>query len=78
MPPYNPPAAANYTESSKVGINVDIKSFIGIKGENLKLLTKKLNVQYIWFDFDRKVFEIWGPEKYMRRARNRLNKLILE
>ena len=61
MAPYQPPNAhysqmdiAEYTEEQ-------IFSFIGKTGKKFYWLTKKLGLDYLWYDKDRKVIEIWGP-----------------
>ena len=61
MAPYQPPNAhysqmdvSEYTEEQ-------IFSFIGKTGKKFYLLTKKLGLDYRWYDKERKVVEIWGP-----------------
>ena len=61
MAPYQPPPAhysqmdvSDYTED-------DLFSFIGKTGKKFYWLTKKLGLDYLWYDKERKVIEIWGP-----------------
>lgn len=61
MAPYTPPIShysqmdvSQYTEEQ-------IFAFIGKNGKRFYWLTQKLGLEYLWYDKDRKVFEIWGP-----------------
>lgn len=61
MAPYLPPIAhysqmdvSDYTEE-------EIFSFIGKTGKKFYWLTHSLGLQYLWYDKNRKVIEIWGP-----------------
>jgi hypothetical protein len=61
MAPYQPPNAhysqmdvSKYTED-------EIFSFIGKTGKKFYWLTQKLGLDYLWYDKDRQVIEIWGP-----------------
>ena len=61
MAPYTPPNAhysqmdvSNYTEDQ-------LFAFIGKTGKKFYWLTKKLGLDYLWYDRERKVIEIWGP-----------------
>tara|TARA_B100000073_G_C23741493_1_gene573838 strand:- start:3089 stop:3361 length:273 start_codon:yes stop_codon:yes gene_type:complete len=45
---------SDYTEDQ-------IFSFIGKTGKKFYWLTKKLGLDYLWYDKERKVIEIWGP-----------------
>lgn len=38
-----------------------IFSFIGKTGKRFYWLTQKLGLDYLWYDKERKVIEIWGP-----------------
>tara|TARA_B110000503_G_scaffold4746_1_gene6314 strand:- start:702 stop:980 length:279 start_codon:yes stop_codon:yes gene_type:complete len=38
-----------------------IFSFIGKTGKRFYWLTHKLGLEYLWYDKQRKVFELWGP-----------------
>ena len=61
MAPYTPPNnhysqmdVSDYSED-------DIFSFIGTTGKRFYWLTHKLGLEYLWYDKERKVIEIWGP-----------------
>ena len=61
MAPYTPPSShysqmdvSEYTED-------EIFSFIGKTGKRFYWLTHKLGLEYLWYDKQRKVFELWGP-----------------
>jgi hypothetical protein len=61
MAPYTPPTAhysqmdvSDYTEKQ-------IFSFLGKTGKRFYWLTQKLQLDYLWYDNERKVIEIWGP-----------------
>lgn len=61
MAPYTPPNAhysqmdvSNYTEDQ-------VFAFIGKTGKKFYWLTQKLGLDYLWYDKERKVIEIWGP-----------------
>jgi hypothetical protein len=38
-----------------------IFAFIGKTGKRFYWLTHKLGIEYLWYDKQRKVLEIWGP-----------------
>jgi hypothetical protein len=61
MSPYNPPNA-HYSQMDVSGYDEDaIFSFVGKAGKKFYWLTHKLELDYLWYDKGRKVFEIWGP-----------------
>lgn len=68
MPPYAPPVA-HYTQLECK--NFSEKEFlraIGKDGIHFKRLTDKLGVEYIWWDQDRSVVEIWGSYGSLARG----------
>ena len=69
---YNPPTNAHYTEIPFKS-NTDIHKIIGRNGKHFKTITKMANVQYIWFNHDKKNIEIWGQEKRLPDAIKLLN-----
>ena len=77
MPPYDPPNAF-YTEV-RIPYYVDVYKIIGRKGNHLKRITEKSGCQYIWADFNRRVVEVWGREKYLKNGiamiRNHISRL---
>lgn len=61
MAPYNPPVS-HYTQVDVSDYDEDtIFSFIGKNGRRFYWLTRFLNIDYLWYDNDRKVIEVWGP-----------------
>ena len=61
MAPYQPPIShysqmdvSDYTED-------EVFLFIGVNGKRFYWLTKKLGLEYLWYDRERQVIEIWGP-----------------
>ena len=61
MAPYQPPNA-HYSQMDVSDYTEDqIFSFIGKTGKKFYWLTKKLGLDYLWYDKERKVIEIWGP-----------------
>ena len=61
MAPYNPPVS-HYTQVDVSDYDEDtVFSFIGKNGRRFYWLTRFLNIDYLWYDRDRKVIEIWGP-----------------
>lgn len=61
MSPYNPPN----THYSQMTLDEytpdDIYAFIGKGGKRFYWLTKILGLEYLWYDDERHVIEIWGP-----------------
>jgi len=61
MAPYNPPVA-HYSQFDVSGYSEDdMFKFIGKGGKKFYWLTYYLGLDYIWYDKDRKVIELWGP-----------------
>mgnify|MGYP001190934790 FL=1 len=61
MAPYQPPNA-HYSQMDVSDYTEDqIFSFIGKTGKKFYRLTQKLGLDYLWYDKERKVIEIWGP-----------------
>ena len=61
MAPYTPPSA-HYSQMDVSDYTEDqIFSFIGKTGKKFYWLTHKLGLDYLWYDKERKVIEIWGP-----------------
>jgi hypothetical protein len=73
---YNPPINAFYTQISVPdGINVAV--LIGKDGCYFKKMTEKSGAQYIWYDKERNVVEVWGPEYTLPLALHFLKKRFL-
>ena len=69
MAPYNPPIAhychinvSNYSDNA-------ILMAMGKKGNVFKEITKNSKVDYIWWNQEMKIIEIWGPFEYMYEGR---------
>ena len=61
MAPYTPPNA-HYSQMDVSKYNEDqLFAFIGKTGKKFYWLTQKLGLEYLWYDRERKVIEIWGP-----------------
>ena len=60
MPSYNPPVA-HYTEVDATDLSVtQFLRAIGKEGIHFKKLTSRTGTEYIWWDQNRNVIEIWG------------------
>jgi hypothetical protein len=61
MAPYTPPNS-HYSQMDTSDLTDDeIFAFIGKTGKRFYWLTQKLGLDYLWYDKERKVIEIWGP-----------------
>lgn len=66
MAPYNPPVS-HYTELDVTEYDEDFMfAFVGKGGRRHYWLTRMLGVDYLWYDHQRKVIEIWGPFDVLR------------
>jgi len=74
MPEYNPPNAF-YTQIS-VPENIKPEVFIGKEGCHLKRITELSGCEYLWYDFNRNVVEVWGKEHRLPKALKMLRKRI--
>lgn len=61
MAPYSPPNA-HYSQMDVSDYTIDqMFKFMGKNGKKFYWLTQKLDLDYLWYDKERKVIEIWGP-----------------
>jgi hypothetical protein len=61
MAPYTPPNV-HYSQMDVSMYDEDrIFAFIGKTGKRFYWLTHTLGLDYLWYDKERKVIEIWGP-----------------
>ena len=61
MAPYTPPTT-HYSQMDVSEYTEDqVFLFIGKTGKKFYWLTQKLGLDYLWYDKERKVIEIWGP-----------------
>ena len=77
MAPYNPPIA-HYSELNVSQYSVDmILCAIGKGGNGFYKLTDRLRLQYVWYDIDRKVIELWGSFSSLNHgAKGKMNKIL--
>jgi len=68
---YNPPSA-HYSQVTCDMSDKQIKKLIGKNGFYFNVITKASKVNYLWFDNQRKVIEIWGPMDHLEDAKKRL------
>jgi len=69
MPEYNPPIA-HYCHVSVAHLKEsEILKVIGKKGDFLKKLTADCKANYLWWNQENKVIEIWGKFDCMQRTR---------
>lgn len=70
---YNPPLNAHYTQIDTSPVSDDIMRIsIGQGGRVFKAITHQANVNYIWFNKEKKYIELWGPEQNLPDAYNRI------
>ena len=68
MAPYDPPIA-HYTQLDVSEYSDDqMLSFIGKEGHRFYNLTSRLKLNYLWWDIDRKVVELWGSHGALRHG----------
>jgi len=60
MPPYTPPST-HYSQMDVSEYDEDhVFAFVGKTGKKFYWLTRTLGLDYLWYDRERKVIEIWG------------------
>lgn len=70
---YNPPLNVHYTQIDTSPVSDDIMRIsIGQGGRVFKAITHQANVNYIWFNKEKKYIELWGPEQNLPDAYNRV------
>lgn len=79
MTEYSPPNTF-YTQTTGLFENEDMYQFIGKSGAHFKYLTTKLGLDYIWWNKEKNIIELWGPHHKLLRAKkimdNKLHKYI--
>ena len=60
MAPYDPPIAHYSQLDVSEYSDEQMLSFIGKEGHRFYWLTNKLGLNYLWWDHERKVVELWG------------------
>ena len=70
MAPYNPPSS-HYSQMDVSGYDQEhIFSFIGKTGKRFYWLTKLLDLDYLWYDKERKVIEILSLSAHLNNNLN--------
>ena len=64
---YNPPVA--YYSQVDVPDFIQVGLLVGKNGRHFKKYTAQSGCQYIWYDKDRNVIELWGSEPSLIRAK---------
>jgi hypothetical protein len=72
---YNPPINTFYTQIP-VPEDINVAVFIGADGCYFKKTTENSGCEYIWYDKNRNVVEIWGKEPTLQLAIEILKKRI--
>ena len=75
MPPYEPPSS-HYCEINAFTNAHDNFKLIGPQGHNFKRLTVLLGMNYLWWNMERNVIEIWGPFSKINSAQKYLSKYM--
>jgi hypothetical protein len=60
MAPYNPPIAHYSQLNVSEYTDEEMLAFVGKEGRRFYWLTNKLKLNYLWWDTDRKIVELWG------------------
>ena len=68
MTDYSPPNTF-YSETFGLFENEDMYKFIGKNGAHFKYLTTKLGVDYIWWQKETNIIELWGPHYKLQHAK---------
>lgn len=78
MAPYDPPIA-HYTQLDVSDYSEEqILTLIGKGGKGFYNLTKKIGVEYIWWNRERNVVEIWGSfDALYNGAKDKLSSLMI-
>ena len=64
---YDPPNTF-YCHTYGLESNEDMYQFIGKNGAHFKYLTEKLEIDYIWWNKDINIIELWGPHNKLTNA----------
>ena len=71
MTDYSPPNTF-YTQIYGLFENEDMYRFIGKNGAHFKSLTKYLNLDYIWWNKETNIIEIWGPHQKLEYSKQKI------
>jgi len=75
MSDYSPPNTF-YTQIYGLIENEDMYKFIGKNGAHFKSLTKYLNLDYIWWNKETNIIEIWGPHHKLHYSKNKIQEKL--
>ena len=73
---YNPPINEDYCEMEATISHDLMKHVIGAKGVHFIKITELSGMKYIWYDNQRNVIEIWGPQNNHNIAKQLLQNKI--
>lgn len=78
MAPYNPPLNRHYSQLNVSTYDENVILFmIGKGGKGFYNLTDYLSIDYLWYNSDKKIIELWGSEKALKEgAVNKLKQAI--
>ena len=68
---YSPPVTF-YSHVKALPREEDMYKFLGKDGVHFKVLTNKLRLDYIWWNKEQNVIELWGAHKYLKRANKQM------
>lgn len=77
MAPYNPPNTF-YRQINGIEDKDIMYKIVGKNGQHFKYLTEKLGIDYLWWDMNRNVIEVWGPNKKLISASEEIVKWMIE
>ena len=72
---YNPPLNSHYSQIA-IPRELSMPYFVGREGFHLKRITELSQCEYVWFDAERHVVEIWGRERKLSKAQRMLERRI--
>ena len=75
MPPYNPPIS-HYCHIVGFKEKDDMFKFMGPNGHNFKRLTTKLRLDYLWWNMETNLIEVWGKYDTVNKAQKYITKYM--
>ena len=79
MAPYDPPIAHYSQLDVSTYTDDQMLMTIGKSGKGFYNLTDRLGLNYLWWDKDRKIVELWGSFGSLERgAKDKLNTILAE
>lgn len=75
---YNPPNMHYSQVKSILYTEEDMFKFIGKEGKHFKALTQYLKINYIWWNKETNIIELWGPEKRLINAQKKMIQKMTE